>query len=148
MCEKSSQIVPKLYLSLFYRTKYLMEIHMLKSVRFIHIKMGWPPNRAENDTKGQTKLSGILKTDHLIRGDCLIRCCLIQFDCTFLSVIHQQAELLLRWFPVQDCFYLNLTSVIHNLFIICWARGKRGRPKMSYRRLYSQTVLSFESNWN
>ena len=59
MCEKSSQIVPKMYLSLFYRTKYLMEIHMLKSVRFIHIKMGWPPNRAENDTKGQTKLSGL-----------------------------------------------------------------------------------------
>ena len=144
MCEKSSQIVPKLYLSLFYRTKYLMEIHMLKSVRFIHIKMGWPPNRGENDTKS----FGTLKTDHLIRGDRFIRCCLIQFDCEFLSVIHQQAELLLRWFPVQDCFYLNLTSVTHNLFIICGARGKRGRPKISYHRLYSQTVLSFESNWN
>lgn len=147
MREKSSQIVPKLYLSLFYRTKYLMEIHMLKSVRFIHIKMGWPPNRAENDQRGKQN-SRDFEHRPLDAGWPLHTVLLNTVRLYVLSVIHQQAELLLRWFPVQDCFYINLTSVIHNLFIIFWVRGKRGRLKMSYHRLYSQTVLSFESNWN
>ena len=146
MCEKLSQIVPKLYLSLFYRNIWrkftcwnlcdlfisklgdlLIEVKMTQRGKqnFRNFK-NWPLNT------GWPLHTALLNTVRLY----------------VLSVIHQQAELLLRWFPVQDCFYLNLTSVTHNLFIICWARGERGRPKMSYHRLYSQTVLSFESNWN
>ena len=146
MCKKLSQIVPKLYLSLFYRNIWrkftcwnLCDLFISKlGDRLIEVKM---TQRGKQNFRN-------FKNWPLNTGWPLIRCCLTQFDCTFLSVIHQQAELLLRWFPVQDCFYLNPTSVIHNLFIICWARDKRGRPKMSYYRLYSQTVLSFESNWN